>query len=63
MPNAPEPSSADLFTPKLITVWREGYGLKQLRADAVAGLTVAIVALPLSLAIAIASGASPERGL
>jgi SulP family sulfate permease len=63
MPNAPEPTSADLFTPKLITVWREGYGLKELRADVVAGLTVAIVALPLSLAIAIASGASPEHGL
>ena len=34
-----------------------------MRADAVAGLTVAIVALPLSMAIAIASGATPERGL
>ena len=63
MPSAPEPNSADLFTPKLVTVWREGYGLKELRADAIAGLTVAIVALPLSLAIAIGSGASPERGL
>jgi len=63
MPNAPEPTSAELFTPKIITVWREGYGLRQFRADAVAGLTVAIVALPLSLAIAIASGASPDRGL
>ncbi|SJZ78884.1 SulP family inorganic anion transporter [Consotaella salsifontis] len=53
----------DLFTPKLVTVLREGYGLKDLKADAIAGLTVAIVALPLSMAIAIASGASPERGL
>ncbi len=42
---------------------REGYGGAQLRADAIAGLTVAIVALPLSLAIAIASGASPAQGL
>ncbi len=43
---------------------REGYGLKQFRADAIAGLTVAIVALPLSMAIAIASsGVSPDRGL
>ena len=48
---------APLFTPKLVTVLREGYGLAQLRADAMAGLTVAIVALPLSMAIAIASGA------
>ncbi|MBN2631617.1 MAG: SulP family inorganic anion transporter [Rhodobacteraceae bacterium] len=57
------PSFAELFTPKLITVLREGYGLAQLRADAVAGLTVAIVALPLSMAIAIASGATPAQGL
>jgi SulP family sulfate permease len=42
---------------------REGYGLLQLRKDAVAGLTVAIVALPLSMAIAIASHVPPERGL
>jgi len=53
----------ELYTPKLITVLREGYGLPQLRADAIAGLTVAIVALPLSMAIAIASGASPAQGL
>ena len=51
------------FLPKLLTVWREGYGLGDLRADAMAGLTVAIVALPLSMAIAIASGVGPERGL
>src|SRR5690606_18640518 len=50
-------------TPKLVTVLREGYGLSQLRADATAGLPVAIVALPLSMAIAIASGASPAQGL
>ncbi|KAA2241090.1 SulP family inorganic anion transporter [Salinarimonas soli] len=59
----PEPTFAELFTPKLVTVLREGYGTRQLRADALAGLTVAIVALPLSMAIAIASGATPERGL
>jgi SulP family sulfate permease len=51
------------FLPKLITVLREGYGLADLRADVMAGLTVAIVALPLSMAIAIASGVGPERGL
>jgi SulP family sulfate permease len=42
---------------------REGYSVAALRADALAGLTVAIVALPLSMAIAIAAGAGPERGL
>ena len=52
-----------ILTPKLVTMLREGYGLATLRADAMAGLTVAIVALPLSMAIAIASGVSPERGL
>jgi sulfate permease, SulP family len=56
-------SQSPEFTPKLLTVWREGYGLGALRADALAGLTVAIVALPLSMAIAIASGVGPERGL
>jgi SulP family sulfate permease len=54
---------ADLFTPKLITVLREGYGFEHLHADALAGLTVAIVALPLSMAIAIASGVTPVQGL
>ncbi|MCF3975108.1 SulP family inorganic anion transporter [Paracoccus salsus] len=57
------PSFAELFTPKLVTVLREGYGVPQLRADTIAGLTVAIVALPLSMAIAIASGATPAQGL
>lgn len=51
------------YLPKLVTVLREGYGHADLRADALAGLTVAIVALPLSMAIAIASGVGPERGL
>ncbi len=41
----------------------KGYDLATLRADVLAGLTVALVALPLSLAIAIASGAAPETGL
>jgi len=58
-----DPSFIALYTPKLFTVLREGYGLAGLRADIVAGLTVAIVALPLSMAIAIASGVSPDRGL
>ncbi|MBX3553613.1 MAG: SulP family inorganic anion transporter [Pseudolabrys sp.] len=62
-PIARRVSFTDLYTPKLITVLREGYGGKDLRADLFAGLTVAIVALPLSMAIAIASGATPDRGL
>ncbi|MEO6842600.1 MAG: SulP family inorganic anion transporter [Bradyrhizobium sp.] len=60
---AKQPTFAELFTPKLITVLREGYGFADFRADAVSGLTVAIVALPLSMVIAIASGVTPDRGL
>ncbi|WP_395448453.1 SulP family inorganic anion transporter [Aminobacter sp. UC22_36] len=58
-----QPTFAELFTPKLVTVLREGYGTRQFKADAISGLTVAIVALPLSMAIAIASGVSPDKGL
>ncbi|MER8845868.1 SulP family inorganic anion transporter [Mesorhizobium australicum] len=60
---AVKPTFSELFTPKLVTVWREGYRLPHFKADVIAGLTVAIVALPLSMAIAIASGVTPERGL
>lgn len=59
----PAPSFVELFTPKLVTVLREGYDFTAFRADALAGLTVAIVALPLSMAIAIACGLSPDKGL
>lgn len=52
-----------LFIPKLVTTLREGYSLQSLRADAVSGLTVAIVALPLAMAIAVASGTTPDKGL
>src|ERR1700710_1341463 len=61
--NGHRPTFAELFTPKLVTVLREGYRLAGFRADVIAGLTVAIVALPLSMAIAIASGVTPDRGL
>ncbi|MFN0116566.1 MAG: SulP family inorganic anion transporter [Paracoccaceae bacterium] len=57
------PTFAEQYVPKLVTVLREGYRACDLKADAIAGLTVAIVALPLSMAIAIASGVGPERGL
>ncbi|MBV8681318.1 MAG: SulP family inorganic anion transporter, partial [Caulobacteraceae bacterium] len=57
-------ATAHLFRPKLVTVLTEGaYDIGGLRKDALAALTVAIVALPLSMAIAVASGVSPERGL
>ncbi|MCB1782558.1 MAG: sulfate permease [Alphaproteobacteria bacterium] len=51
------------FTPKIITIFKNGYTGKDLQNDLIAGLTVAIVALPLAMALAIASGASPDKGL
>ncbi len=55
--------SANPFVPALITCLREGYNFKTFRSDVVAGVTVAIVALPLAMAMAVASGASPDKGL
>lgn len=52
-----------LFVPKLFTTLREGYSWADLRADAFAGLTVAIVAVPLAMALGIASGTTPDKGL
>jgi SulP family sulfate permease len=48
--------------PKLLTTM-EDYSGRQFAADILAGVTVALVALPLSIAIAIASGATPRAGL
>ena len=62
--DAPNPVSfRELYTPKLVTILQEGYGLAHFRADAIAALTVAIVALPLSMAIAMAAGGTPAQGL
>lgn len=63
---APQTRGRDwrLFIPKSVTVIaQEGYSWTKLRADALAGLTVAIVAVPLAMAIAIASGVTPAQGL
>src|SRR3990167_9252926 len=49
--------------PKSLLCFKEGYSFSFFKRDLIAGLTVGIVALPLSLAFAIASGVSPERGL
>jgi SulP family sulfate permease len=43
--------------------WAEGYGARELRADLLAGAVVGIVALPLGMALAIASGVPPQHGL
>lgn len=44
-------------------VWREGYGIADLRKDVMAGITVGTVAVPLSMALAIATGVAPQHGL
>src|SRR6187431_1263281 len=49
--------------PKLLTILREGYSLKIFTGDLLGGLTVGVVALPLAIAFAIASGVKPEQGL
>ena len=51
------------FTPQLWSALRKNYGLNELKSDVIAGLTVAIVALPLAMAIGIASGTTPDRAL
>lgn len=51
-----------IFEPKLLTTFKD-YSAKKLTSDLIAGLIVAIIALPLSIALAIASGVSPEKGL
>jgi sulfate permease, SulP family len=52
-----------LLEPKILTIFREGYSRKQFYSDLAAGTTVGIVALPLAIAFAIASGVKPEQGL
>ena len=51
------------LSPKLVDVLRQGYNSKLFFRDLSAGVIVGIVALPLSIAFAIASGVKPEQGL
>lgn len=54
---------ATSFLPRSITELRAGYSAQKCIRDLLAGLTVGVVALPLAMAFAIASGTTPERGL
>ena len=56
-------AAAPIPLPKLVECWREGYSPRLLAADLIAGVTVGLVALPLAMAFAIASGLPPETGL
>jgi SulP family sulfate permease len=51
------------FVPKFFTLAKEGFKREQVVKDIIAGTIVGIVALPLAIAFAIASGVSPEKGL
>ncbi len=51
------------FAPALREALRDGYGRRELMQDLWAGLSVGVIALPLSLALAIASGVPPQHGL
>jgi len=53
----------EIFKPKLFSVLKEGYNREAFLKDLFAGLIVGIVALPLAIAFAVASGVSPEKGL
>jgi SulP family sulfate permease len=59
---APAAERSTTFVPKLVTSLK-GYDRHHFAADLMAGTIVGIVALPLAIAFAIASGVSPERGL
>ena len=52
-----------VFNPKLFSLLKTGISKKQLTRDVLAGIVVGIVALPLAIAFAVASGVSPEKGL
>lgn len=51
------------FVPKFFTLLKTGIPRQQFQRDVVAGLVVGIVAIPLAIAFAIASGVGPEKGL
>ena len=51
------------FTPKLFTLLKAGISREQIVKDFFSGIIVGVVALPLAIAFAIASGVSPEKGL
>ncbi|HET6617889.1 MAG TPA: SulP family inorganic anion transporter [Gemmatimonadota bacterium] len=62
-PGPPKSLAHREFEPKLVSILRAGYSRRQFAHDLAAGVQVGIVALPLSLALAIASGVRPEQGL
>ncbi len=62
-PNNRNQKPIDPFYPKLFAVFKNGYSAEDLFRDIIAGITVGIVAMPLAMAFAIASGVNPIQGL
>ncbi len=54
---------SDFFKPKFFSILKQGIEKKQLSTEVLSGIVVGIVALPLAIAFAVASGVSPEKGL
>lgn len=63
MARTPLPFQLPGIATGLRAAWRDGYGLGDLRRDVLAGLTIGTVAVPLSMALAIATGVPPQHGL
>src|SRR6185436_20785770 len=61
-PRSPAASALHAFRPRLLEALR-GYAATTFRADLLAGIAVGVVAVPLAMAFAIASGLKPEAGL
>lgn len=51
------------FAPKIYEVLKSGYDLEKFRRDCISGITVAVISIPLAMALAIASGVTPAQGL
>ncbi len=52
-----------VFKPKFFSLVKQGISKKQVTADILSGVVVGIIALPLAIAFAVASGVSPEKGI
>ena len=63
LPDLDSLTSAFRFRPKLVECLKAGYTRDDFRADLMAGITVGVVALPLAMAFAIASGVPPQAGI
>lgn len=61
--NSPLEENKPQFASALRESFRQGYGLSHLRSDILSGITVGIIAIPLSMALAIATGVPPQHGL